>query len=98
MESRFRLDAWLCACSGALVGALASLMLPAATLSGPIRLLSPSLFAVSTQTPSDPVSWTENMRTLLRTAIGPAIHTVTLRAGDTLGDVLMKTGATRETA
>src|SRR6185369_13609557 len=97
MERRFSPDAWLCACAGAFVGAFASLMIPAITMPGPIALLSPSLFSL-TDTTLDPAVWADNMRTLLRAAIGPAVHTVTLRSGDTLGDVLVKTGADRETA
>jgi murein DD-endopeptidase MepM/ murein hydrolase activator NlpD len=98
MERRFSPDAWLCTCAGAFVGAFASVLIPAINMPGPIALLSPSLFSLSTDATLDPAAWADNMRTLLRAAIGPAVHTVTLRSGDTLGDVLVKTGADRETA
>jgi murein DD-endopeptidase MepM/ murein hydrolase activator NlpD len=46
----------------------------------------------------DPASWTDNMRGVLRAAMGLAVQTVTVQPGDTLGDLLVKTGIDKATA
>src|SRR5262245_52585552 len=98
MGKTIRPDIWLCAFMGALIGAFASLMVPGAHVSSPIARLSPSLFSFSPETSAVTASLAEDMRELVRSALAPVIQTVTLRAGDTLGDVLVKSGADRSTA
>ena len=93
----------LCTCAGALIGALASTLIPG-TLPNAHKIALPLLsFPVLTApavedtiTAADD-TWTDRLRTKLRSAMGLA-RTVTLRSGDTLGDVLVRTGLDKVTA
>ena len=90
----------LCTCAGALIGALASTLVPSA-LPTAHKITLPSFSGIELpaidETISADATWSDRVRAKLRSAMGLA-RTVTLRSGDTLGDVLVKTGLDRVTA
>lgn len=93
----------LCTCAGALIGALASALVPTGLpTSHKITLPTLSFAALTAPAIEETVTapdatWSDRVRAKLRSAMGLA-RTVTLRSGDTLGDVLVKTGLDRVTA
>lgn len=99
-KSTFQPGALLYACTGAFIGIFATMLVPPAGLPGFSRaLVLTSLSDVMSLTePKDPAVWTEEAVGVLRAAMGPALQTVTVQQGDTLGDVLVKTGMDRTTA
>ncbi len=93
----------LCTCAGALIGALASALVPTG-LPTSHRITLPALSFAALAAPAieetvaaPDATWSDRVRAKLRSAMGLA-RTVTLRSGDTLGDVLVKTGLDRVTA
>ena len=93
----------LCTCAGALIGALASTLVPTAIPSNH-RISLPRLSfaelsapAAEDALPAADATWSDRVRAKLRSAMGLA-RTVTLRSGDTLADVLVKTGLDKVTA
>ena len=103
MGTKFKPGALLCVSVGALLGASASFMAPIMSASGPPAspLLSLSLFSLEPSAipiASDSTAWADDIRAILKGAIAPEIQTVILRPGDTLGDVLIKTGVDPTTA
>jgi murein DD-endopeptidase MepM/ murein hydrolase activator NlpD len=93
---------WLYAGTGAFIGIFATLLVPQAGIpnfsQSPLSLVSLSPELAPTPKDPDPASWTDSMRGVLRAAMGLAVQTVTVQPGDTLGDVLMKTGIDKTTA
>lgn len=98
MATRLLPDAWLYAFAGAAIGAVATLMVPTSTASSRLSLITPTLFARVPENLVNAEALTEKMHDIITAAIGPAARSVTLRAGDTLSDVLVRTGADRLTA
>jgi len=86
----------LCTCAGALIGALASTLVPSA-LPTAHKITLPSFSGIELpaidETISADATWSDRVRAKLRSAMGLA-RTVTLRSGDTLGDVLVRPGST----
>lgn len=94
---------WLYASTGAFIGIFATFLVPQAGIipnfsKSPLALISLSPELAPTPSEPDPASWTEGMRGVLRAAMGRAVQTVTVQPGDTLGDVLVKTGIDKATA
>lgn len=92
---------WLYASTGAFIGIFATFLIPQAGIphfSEPLALTSLSSNVALTTVEPDPASWTDSMRGVLRAAMGLAVQTVTIQQGDTLGDVLVKTGIDKATA
>ena len=98
MATRLLPDAWLYAFAGAAIGAVATLMVPTPTAPSRLSSLAPTLFARVPENLAGAEAITERMHDIVTEAIGPAVRSVTLRAGDTLSDVLVRTGADRITA
>ncbi len=73
-------------------------MIPTATTPSKLSLLTPSLFSLVPENFAGAETLSENVRAIVHAAIEPAARSVTLRAGDTLSDVLVRTGADRFTA
>jgi len=94
--------ALLYACAGAFIGIVATLQIPAGGFPAfPPVIQSLSLSSLAngiSLTEPDPVQWTEDVGTVPRAALGLAVQTVTVREGDTLGDLLVKAGVERTTA
>jgi murein DD-endopeptidase MepM/ murein hydrolase activator NlpD len=90
-------DAWLCALAGAAVGAIATLTVPTSTAPSRLSLITPALLAHIPEHLPGTEMLTDRMQDIVSAAIGP-VRNVTLRAGDTLSDVLVRTGADRLTA
>src|SRR5579883_1394695 len=102
MGRQFEPSFLLCTFIGALIGAVSSVIVPAANLPNAVKISLPSLsLAALSSTPvasaTPDAAWGDGLRDVLRTAMGLA-RTVTLHEGDTLGDVLVKTGIDRATA
>lgn len=92
---------WLYACTGALIGIFATALVPQAGIpnfSQPLSLVSLSPERAVAPIEPDPTSWTDSVGGVLRAAMGLAVQTVTVQPGDTLGDLLMKTGIDKATA
>ena len=88
MDKTFEPGALLYACTGALIGIFATLMVPPVGVPhfpGAITPLSlTSLAEEVTLAEPDPISWTEDVQGVARAAMGLAVHTVKVRGGDTL--------------
>jgi len=104
MGKSFQPGTLLYACAGAFIGIFATLLVPPGglpTYNTPAPLTSLSLTTLMSKlsdVEANPVAWTENVGGVLRAALGLAVQTVTVRQGETLGDVLVKTGIDRTTA
>ena len=92
----------LCTCAGALIGALASTLVPTNIPSAPrvalprLSLADLSAPATADSLPAADATWSDRVRARLRSAMGLA-RTVTLRSGDTLTDALVRTGLDKVT-
>lgn len=98
---------WLYASTGAFIGIFATILVPQAGVYNisrgqlslkPLSLTSLSPDFAPAPAETDPATWTDSMRGVLRAAMGLAVETVTVKKGDTLGDVLVKTGIDKVTA
>ena len=95
--------ALLYACTGALIGTFATLQVPATGFPSfppvPPAILSLTSIAegISLIEP-DPIAWIEEVGAVPRAAMGLVVETVTVREGNTLGDVLVKAGVDRTSA
>jgi murein DD-endopeptidase MepM/ murein hydrolase activator NlpD len=106
MGKSLQSGALIYACAGAFIGAFSTLQVPPASFAtfpeSPLASLTLSSLAYFTPDISppepDPATWADNMRGVLRATMGMAVQTVTVQPGDTLGDVLVKTGIDRATA
>lgn len=103
MAKSIQPGAMLYACTGAFIGIFATLLVPPAGLASfspaPITSLALTSLAnnISLIEP-DPATWTGQTGGILRAAMGLAVQSVTVQRGDTLGDVLVKSGINRTTA
>jgi murein DD-endopeptidase MepM/ murein hydrolase activator NlpD len=94
---------WLYAGTGAFIGIFATVLVPQAGVShltisrAPLSLTSLAPDFAPAPADTDPATWTESVRGVLRAALGLAVETVTVEKGDTLADVLMKTGIDKTT-
>jgi len=103
MGKSYQPGSLLYACSGAFIGIFATMLVPPAGLPNfspaPITSLSlTSLADTISLTEPEPLTWTDDMGGVFGAAMGLAAQTVTVRQGDTLGDVLVNTGVDRTTA
>lgn len=102
MDKSTEPGALLYACTGALIGIFATLLVPPEGVPHFPKAITPlslTSFAedVSLAEP-DPMSWTEDVQGVARAAMGLGVHTVKVRGGDTLADVLVKAGIDRAAA
>ena len=102
MGKTYQPGSLLYAGAGAFIGIFATLMVPPAGFPAfPSALPTFSLTSLAGRVPltePDPANWMEDNSPLARAAMGLSTQTVTVREGDTLGDVLMRGGVERQAA
>jgi len=103
MAKTFQPGSLLYACSGAFIGIFATMLVPPAGLVtfSPAPIASVVLTSLSdtiSLIEPEPLTWTDDSRGIFNAAMGLAVQSVTVRQGDTLADVLVKTGVDKTTA
>jgi murein DD-endopeptidase MepM/ murein hydrolase activator NlpD len=103
MGKSFQPGSLLYACSGAFIGIFATMLVPPAGLPAfsPAPIASVVLTSLSdtiSLIEPEPLTWTDDARGVFNAAMGLADQSVTVQQGDTLADVLVKTGVDKTTA
>ncbi len=101
MDKSFEPGAFLYACTGAFIGIFVTLLVPPAGVPhffAPPPLSLASLANDIALPEPDPAVWADDIQGLARAAMGLAVHTVKVRTGETLADVLVDAGIDRGAA
>jgi len=103
MGNSYQPGSLLYACAGAFIGIVATLQVPATGFPAfpPVAMPTFSLTSLAegiSLIEPDPADWIEDAGAVPRAAMGLEVRSVTVRQGDTLGDVLVNAGVDRTTA